>query len=53
MTYILTALIRFTESLAIEHKAYSIAVFVTHPGIVRTAMAEYLHDSKVVGQRAP
>jgi NAD(P)-dependent dehydrogenase (short-subunit alcohol dehydrogenase family) len=48
-----TALIRFTESLAVEHKAYGITAFAIHPGNVRTAMTEYLHDSELVGQRAP
>lgn len=48
-----TALIRLTESLAVEHNAYGITAFAIHPGNVRTAMAEYLHDSEVVGQRTP
>jgi NAD(P)-dependent dehydrogenase (short-subunit alcohol dehydrogenase family) len=48
-----TALIRLSESLAIENKEYGIAVFAINPGNVRTSMTEYLHDSEVVGQRAP
>jgi NAD(P)-dependent dehydrogenase (short-subunit alcohol dehydrogenase family) len=48
-----TALIRLSESLAIENKEYGISVFAIHPGNVRTSMSEYLHDSDVVGQRAP
>ena len=48
-----TALVRFSESLALENKAHGIVVFAIHPGNVRTAMTEYLHDSAVVGQRAP
>jgi NAD(P)-dependent dehydrogenase (short-subunit alcohol dehydrogenase family) len=48
-----TALIRLSESLAIENKEYGIGVFAIHPGNVRTSMSEYLHDSEVVGQRAP
>jgi NAD(P)-dependent dehydrogenase (short-subunit alcohol dehydrogenase family) len=48
-----TALIRLSESLAIENKEYGIVVFAIHPGNVRTSMSEYLHDSEVVGQRAP
>jgi NAD(P)-dependent dehydrogenase (short-subunit alcohol dehydrogenase family) len=48
-----TALIRFSESLALENKEYGIVVFAIHPGNVRTSMSEYLHDSEVVAQRAP
>ena len=48
-----TALIRFSESLAIENKEHGIFVFAINPGNVRTSMTEYLHDSEVVGQRAP
>ncbi|CAN5604378.1 N/A [soil metagenome] len=48
-----TALIRLSESLAVENKAHGIVVFAIHPGNVRTAMTEYLHDSEIVGQRAP
>jgi NAD(P)-dependent dehydrogenase (short-subunit alcohol dehydrogenase family) len=47
------ALVRFSESLAIENKAHGIVAFAIHPGNVRTAMTEYLHDSEVVRQRAP
>ncbi|HKI27554.1 MAG TPA: SDR family oxidoreductase [Candidatus Sulfotelmatobacter sp.] len=36
-----TALVRFTECLALETKSYGIAVFVIAPGTVRTAMSEY------------
>jgi len=40
-----TALIRFTECLALETKAHGIAVFSISPGTVRTAMSEYsLHS---------
>jgi len=48
-----TALIRLSESIAIENKEYGIFVFAIHPGNVRTSMTEYLHDSEIVGQRAP
>jgi NAD(P)-dependent dehydrogenase (short-subunit alcohol dehydrogenase family) len=48
-----TALVRFSESLALENKAHGIVVFAIHPGNVRTAMTEYLHDAEVVAQRAP
>ena len=40
-----TALIRFTECLAIETKPYGIAVFSISPGTVRTAMSEYSLNS--------
>lgn len=36
-----TAMIRLTEMMALETKAYGIGVFVIHPGLVHTAMAEY------------
>jgi NAD(P)-dependent dehydrogenase (short-subunit alcohol dehydrogenase family) len=40
-----TALIRFTECLAIEVKPHGIAVFAIEPGTVRTAMTEYSLNS--------
>ncbi len=46
------AIIRLSESLAIETKEQGIAVFAIHPGTVRTPMNEYMHDSALVGQRA-
>ena len=48
-----TALIRLSESLAMENKEHGIAVFAIHPGNVRTAMTQYLHDSEIVGQETP
>lgn len=48
-----TALVRLSESLATENEDYGIVVFTINPGNVRTSMTEYLHDSEVVGQRAP
>jgi NAD(P)-dependent dehydrogenase (short-subunit alcohol dehydrogenase family) len=40
-----TALIRFTECLALETRSHGIAVFSISPGTVRTAMSEYsLHS---------
>jgi NAD(P)-dependent dehydrogenase (short-subunit alcohol dehydrogenase family) len=36
-----TAMIRLSETMAAETKAYGISVFSIHPGLVRTAMAEY------------
>lgn len=48
-----TALIRLSESLALETKEHSIAVFAIHPGTVRTPMTKYMHDSELVGQRVP
>ena len=47
------ALIRFSECLAVENREYGISVFAINPGNVRTSMTEYLHDSEMVGQRAP
>jgi NAD(P)-dependent dehydrogenase (short-subunit alcohol dehydrogenase family) len=40
-----TALIRFTENLAIESKPYSLAIFAISPGTVRTSLAEYSLNS--------
>ena len=40
-----TALIRFTECLALETKAYGVAVFAISPGTVRTAMSGYSLNS--------
>lgn len=41
-----TALIRFTECLALETKAYGVAVFSISPGTVRTRMSEYSLNSR-------
>jgi NAD(P)-dependent dehydrogenase (short-subunit alcohol dehydrogenase family) len=40
-----TALIRFTECLALETKAWGISVFAISPGTVRTAMSGYSLNS--------
>lgn len=40
-----TALIRFTECLALETKPFGIAAFAMLPGTVRTPMAEYALES--------
>jgi NAD(P)-dependent dehydrogenase (short-subunit alcohol dehydrogenase family) len=48
-----TALIRLSESLALENRGHGIVVFAIHPGNVRTTMTESLHNSEVVAQRAP
>jgi len=40
-----TAMIRLTETLALETQAYGLAIFAIHPGTVRTAMTEYLAES--------
>ena len=40
------AVIRFSENLAAEASAYDIAVFSIGPGLVRTAMTEYLAYSQ-------
>jgi NAD(P)-dependent dehydrogenase (short-subunit alcohol dehydrogenase family) len=39
------AMIRLSETLAAETKAYGIHVFSIHPGLVRTAMADYALES--------
>ena len=44
------ALIRFSETLAAETKPYGVRVFAINPGLVRTAMTEYLAES-AEGQR--
>jgi NAD(P)-dependent dehydrogenase (short-subunit alcohol dehydrogenase family) len=41
-----TALIRFTEIVALEAAAHGIKVFAIEPGTVRTAMAEYALNSE-------
>jgi NAD(P)-dependent dehydrogenase (short-subunit alcohol dehydrogenase family) len=40
-----TALVRFTECLALETKSHGIAVFAVAPGTVRTTMSEYSLNS--------
>ena len=41
-----TALIRLTESLAVETRNYGISVFAIHPGTVQTPMNDYLTESE-------
>lgn len=41
-----TALVRFTECLALENKSHGISVFAVAPGTVRTAMSEYSLNSE-------
>jgi NAD(P)-dependent dehydrogenase (short-subunit alcohol dehydrogenase family) len=48
-----TALIRFTEALALDTVEDGIRVFAIHPGTVRTPLNDYLHDSPEVAKRAP
>jgi NAD(P)-dependent dehydrogenase (short-subunit alcohol dehydrogenase family) len=48
-----TALIRFTEALALETLEDGIQVFAIHPGTVRTPMNAYAHDSQEVAKSAP
>jgi NAD(P)-dependent dehydrogenase (short-subunit alcohol dehydrogenase family) len=48
-----TALIRFTEALALESLEDGIQVFAIHPGTVRTPMNAYAHDSAEVAKSAP
>jgi NAD(P)-dependent dehydrogenase (short-subunit alcohol dehydrogenase family) len=45
-----TALIRLTEQVALETRAYGLNVFAINPGPVRTAMSAYLMES-VEGQQ--
>jgi NAD(P)-dependent dehydrogenase (short-subunit alcohol dehydrogenase family) len=40
-----TALVRFTECLALENQPHGIAIFAVAPGTVRTAMSEYSLNS--------
>ena len=47
------AVIRFTESLALDHSEQGIQAFAIHPGNVRTAMLNYVAESDEVKQRAP
>lgn len=47
------ALIRLSEQLTLETRAYGVSVFAIHPGTVRTPMNDYVHDSEQVGRRAP
>jgi len=48
-----TALIRFTETLALETRTYGITVLAVHPGTVRTPMSNYAATSPQVQERAP
>jgi NAD(P)-dependent dehydrogenase (short-subunit alcohol dehydrogenase family) len=48
-----TALIRLTESTALEVKSQGIQVFAIDPGTVRTPMNAYVHDAPEVARRAP
>jgi NAD(P)-dependent dehydrogenase (short-subunit alcohol dehydrogenase family) len=48
-----SALIRLSETIALETGAYGIATFAIHPGTVRTPMNAYLHDAEAVGRSAP
>ena len=48
-----TALIRLTESTALEVRSYGIKVFAIHPGTVRTPMNDYVLQSPQVQERAP
>jgi NAD(P)-dependent dehydrogenase (short-subunit alcohol dehydrogenase family) len=48
-----TALIRLSETLALETANDGIKVFAVHPGTVRTPMTSYAHDAPEVAQRAP
>ncbi len=48
-----TAVIRLTESLALETGDQGICVFAMHPGTVHTPMVDFVLESNTVGQRAP
>ena len=48
-----TALIRLTESLALETGDRGIRVFAMHPGTVRTPMSDYVVESAEIKERAP
>lgn len=48
-----TALIRFTENIAVETQAYGISAFAIEPATVRTAMTEYLYSSEAGQKWAP
>jgi NAD(P)-dependent dehydrogenase (short-subunit alcohol dehydrogenase family) len=48
-----TAVIRLTESLALETGDQGIRVFAMHPGTVRTPMSDYAAESDEVKRRAP
>ena len=40
-----TALVRFTENLAVETQQHGISAFAIEPGTIRTALTEYLYGS--------
>jgi NAD(P)-dependent dehydrogenase (short-subunit alcohol dehydrogenase family) len=48
-----TALIRFSEALALDTVEDGIRVFAIHPGTVRTPMNDYVRDSSEVAKSAP
>jgi NAD(P)-dependent dehydrogenase (short-subunit alcohol dehydrogenase family) len=48
-----TALIRLSETLALEAAGDGITVFAFDPGTVRTPMNAYVHDSPEVTKQAP
>jgi NAD(P)-dependent dehydrogenase (short-subunit alcohol dehydrogenase family) len=47
------AVIRFSESLAIENSSRGVCAFAMHPGNVRTTMLDFIVESDEVGLRAP
>jgi NAD(P)-dependent dehydrogenase (short-subunit alcohol dehydrogenase family) len=48
-----TALIRFTENMAVETQEYGISAFAIVPGTVRTAMTDYLYNSEAAQKWLP
>lgn len=47
------ALVRLTESVAIEAAAHGVFAFAIDPGTVRTPMTEHAMRSELIGRRAP
>jgi NAD(P)-dependent dehydrogenase (short-subunit alcohol dehydrogenase family) len=47
------AVIRFSESLAVEYDDRGVCAFAMHPGTVRTPMTNYIVESDEIGQHAP
>jgi NAD(P)-dependent dehydrogenase (short-subunit alcohol dehydrogenase family) len=47
------ALIRLSETAALENQAHGIAIFAVDPGTVRTPMTDFVEQSPEVGRRAP
>jgi len=48
-----TAVIRLSESIALEYGDRGVCAFAMHPGTVRTPMTDYIVESDEVGRHAP